>query len=381
VRQTVDGLQAAASHYHARAAAGLGRTLAKTGRWTDSQRLENFGHRVDEGCQRLAERTRNGMTQGLDQAVSDRWHEYKTNGSYAVSRDLARVATEVGTLVVGPETLLGKAGSAGRAAEGLSDLGRAARFEVRAAGFARDGQWGRYANEAVQGLCAEMKAGQAPAGVESALGRLADSPLSNGKSLREYRGSLGDQTDSLQFYATRTRDNLHTPVRGRYAEAGPPGLPSVAERTQTLLAKGEVPGLHLMTGTIGERTIELTRTVDRGAKGAVWHHTPLGNPSTRGQIMDHLDSLYRKSLDPKLGLDQTVASVGEMHWWLAQAMPLERGSASLSDMLARSIFDARGIETGPWKRGVLPDLEAFVTEQGDFAKGYGQLFESAPRWQ
>jgi hypothetical protein len=64
-----------------------------------------------------------------------------------------------------------------------------------------------------------------------------------------------------------------------------------------------------------------------------------------------------------------------MHWWLAHAMPDLRGSAAKTELGMRAVAAAHGMDLPPFRRGVIPDLEAFVTQRNAFSEGYPALFE------
>lgn len=59
-------------------------------------------------------------------------------------------------------------------------------------------------------------------------------------------------------------------------------------------------------------------------------------------------------------------------------MPDERGSAAKSELTVRALARTVGLTLPPFKQGVLPDLEAFVTSQEGYRNHYGRLFERPP---
>ncbi|MCS4509737.1 XopAH/AvrB family type III secretion system effector [Xylophilus ampelinus] len=91
------------------------------------------------------------------------------------------------------------------------------------------------------------------------------------------------------------------------------------------------------------------------------------------RIMKHAESLYSRALDPDIDDGQALAAMGELHWWLAHAMPDVRGSAAKAELSVRSIAQARGMDLPPFQRGIVPDLEAMTTARSDFVKNYSQM--------
>jgi Avirulence protein len=103
---------------------------------------------------------------------------------------------------------------------------------------------------------------------------------------------------------------------------------------------------------------------------------------TRLRDMDHvtpdLEKLFKAALEPGLAPQEHLRAMGDLHWLLAHAMLDARGSAAKSEMLVRAVGYAVGIELPPFARGIVPDLEAFLTPREEFADHYGQLFTRPP---
>lgn len=91
------------------------------------------------------------------------------------------------------------------------------------------------------------------------------------------------------------------------------------------------------------------------------------------RIMEHAESLYSHALRPDIDNSQALSTMGELHWWLAHAMPDERGSAAKSEFSVRSIAQARGMDLPPFQHGILPDLEAMTTARSDFVENYPRM--------
>ncbi len=91
------------------------------------------------------------------------------------------------------------------------------------------------------------------------------------------------------------------------------------------------------------------------------------------RIMAHAESLYNHALDPEIDNSQALSTLGELHWWLAHAMPDHRGSAAKSEFCVRSIAQARGMDLPPFQQGIVPDLEAMTTTRSDFVREYSHM--------
>ncbi|RQM37110.1 XopAH/AvrB family type III secretion system effector [Erwinia psidii] len=92
-------------------------------------------------------------------------------------------------------------------------------------------------------------------------------------------------------------------------------------------------------------------------------------------IMEHVNGLYNKALDPHLSDSKFIKNLANIHWWAANAMPDKRGSAAKAELCVRSIAQARGMDLPPLRHGVVADLEAMTTPREKFVKNYMSMFE------
>lgn len=76
--------------------------------------------------------------------------------------------------------------------------------------------------------------------------------------------------------------------------------------------------------------------------------------------------------------EEVVAAVAEVHWWAANIMPFERGSAGAIDALAKAMLKRHGVESGLWRVDVSPDVEAMLLPLAEFVRVYPSFFETAP---
>ena len=96
------------------------------------------------------------------------------------------------------------------------------------------------------------------------------------------------------------------------------------------------------------------------------------------RVMAHAEGLFSRAADPSLARADTVSTLGELHWWLANAMPDERGSAAKAELTVRSIAQSRGIDLPPFASGVVTDLEAMTTPREEFVGSYPSMFSRSP---
>ena len=70
--------------------------------------------------------------------------------------------------------------------------------------------------------------------------------------------------------------------------------------------------------------------------------------------------------------------IAKMRWILAHAMPWERGSDAIANVLMRAMYKAVGAKTYPLAKGVSLDLEAYCTELEDYQNNFATYFEKPP---
>lgn len=80
------------------------------------------------------------------------------------------------------------------------------------------------------------------------------------------------------------------------------------------------------------------------------------------------------------GLNEIMETAATIQWLIAQSTPYNRGSASIANVVTKSLMNAYNIETGPFKKGKSPDYEAFYRNLDDYIKIYPSLFEKMPEF-
>lgn len=92
-------------------------------------------------------------------------------------------------------------------------------------------------------------------------------------------------------------------------------------------------------------------------------------------IVNHVEHLYGSLMERPRTREELLPRLGELHWWMAHAMPDGRGSAAKTEMGMRAIALAHGIALPPFRRGIVPDLEAFMQDMETFSQGYADMLE------
>lgn len=137
-----------------------------------------------------------------------------------------------------------------------------------------------------------------------------------------------------------------------------------------------------------DKSVQLTKTFYNLENFEIhWQHTDAQNIQKvidySSKIYQNLNSLRNELLkknDKNLLLNKINKKIAELHWYLANAIPYERGSAGIVDVLTKSIYESMYIQTSPWKKGLSPDMEAFVTPVNEFIEKYPSYFDSPPKF-
>ncbi|RMP10537.1 XopAH/AvrB family type III secretion system effector [Pseudomonas syringae group genomosp. 3] len=93
------------------------------------------------------------------------------------------------------------------------------------------------------------------------------------------------------------------------------------------------------------------------------------------EVLAHVEGLYNQALDASVSDSQALSILGEIHWWVANAMPDHRGSAAKTEFSVRAIAMARGMELPPMRHGIVADLEAMTTSREAFVRHYNNFFD------
>jgi avirulence protein len=220
---------------------------------------------------------------------------------------------------------------------------------------------------------------------------------------QDWRGSTVSDRDSRDFglgserrdHGVGSRDM--TPLVGSYAyisdrcKQRSDGTLEYPERNSKRYSiRDDIDGKTIALTSVSIRTVwGETSASDYMAANRRGEHWPPGGPppfrinhtsvANAQRIMDHAESLFSRVLNPRLPQANALATLGELHWWLAHAMPDVRGSAAKAELCVRSLAQARGMDLPPFKPGFVPDLEAMIRPRPDYVAGYASSFSRPPQ--
>lgn len=149
--------------------------------------------------------------------------------------------------------------------------------------------------------------------------------------------------------------------------------------------------LHIMKTIVKRKKIPLTETYKilefpKGVKVEsdgdsnevfLWHHT---RPEYIPDMMAYIKNLYTKILKIKNDkVDEIIPKISEFQWLLCQTAPFRRGSAGITDVITKTLFEAKRIQISPWKQNIAPDLEALTQNLDNYRINYPKLFQTLPK--
>ena len=68
-------------------------------------------------------------------------------------------------------------------------------------------------------------------------------------------------------------------------------------------------------------------------------------------------------------------NIAQIHFLVTNALPFERGTAGIANILTRSMYKALGIDLPAVKHNVALDLEAFCQPLEEYKKNWNNFFE------
>ncbi len=97
-------------------------------------------------------------------------------------------------------------------------------------------------------------------------------------------------------------------------------------------------------------------------------------PEYLEEINDHLSGIWDKVLYEKNSEDK-IALIAQFHWWFSNAMPFERGSAAIGEVLTETLLKGTGHK---WekKKHLLIDIEALLEPcMEEFVRKYPSYYD------
>lgn len=109
------------------------------------------------------------------------------------------------------------------------------------------------------------------------------------------------------------------------------------------------------------------------------------SPADAQLMRDHAITLFQSVMNATYpnsdtGLQAALNSIAEIHWWLAQATPYQRGSASIAEFVAKVAMVHHNIDFSGWQSDVLADVEAMIASKEHYQSHYSELFIHPPRF-
>jgi hypothetical protein len=96
-------------------------------------------------------------------------------------------------------------------------------------------------------------------------------------------------------------------------------------------------------------------------------------------ILDKVVNIAKNLNDSTKTNEERIKLIAEIHWWLANAMPWERGSAAISHMFAIALMSNYGIAVNQRSKGVIIDLEAFLKNKNEFINNYLSFYQNSEK--
>ncbi|MBS2010388.1 MAG: hypothetical protein JST01_25280 [Cyanobacteria bacterium SZAS TMP-1] len=138
---------------------------------------------------------------------------------------------------------------------------------------------------------------------------------------------------------------------------------------------------HIATATIEGQEFQLVTTWNSKANGLTWllPRSKELNAAARTRIDKLFDGLLQESGErsPSV-LNAQMDRVAEMEWLNAQTWKYSRGSAGISQLESRTWMELAGIDSGKYRAGIDPNLEALSRSLPDFKQAYPSFFKTPP---
>lgn len=133
----------------------------------------------------------------------------------------------------------------------------------------------------------------------------------------------------------------------------------------------------LMPSSDGQTRHGLTGTTLRQPEGDLPFSATLAHtsPSLIPELLSRAEELHKQLVALPKSEDQNkkrIVLLGQITWYLTNAMPYQRGSASIAEWYNMTMISRLGIQIGP--RGGSIDLPAFRTPFEDYAANYENIW-------
>lgn len=134
----------------------------------------------------------------------------------------------------------------------------------------------------------------------------------------------------------------------------------------------EINGEKLILTSVGfKKGYKIGEEVKLGNCAVILHT----RPTNAKKVMNYVEELYNAALEES-DPEKLTEQLGEIFWWICQAKPWNLGDPSIAELLIRTVWDSKGLESPPWNVGVIPWVKASMEpDVKEFAKNFKNLFE------
>lgn len=139
---------------------------------------------------------------------------------------------------------------------------------------------------------------------------------------------------------------------------------------------------HQASTEIEGRNVLLVKTHrDNLNNGACWELVQ--SPRTKELVQKRKEELFTELMATRNNrgdttLKEQLDRVAEMEWLSGQVWRFDRGSAGISQLQARTWLETAQIDSGKFRKGIDPNLEALTSSLTDYKANYPKFFRKPP---
>jgi hypothetical protein len=158
----------------------------------------------------------------------------------------------------------------------------------------------------------------------------------------------------------RLRKDMYTKLTEQYQE--------ISERVAVKYPQLLTSGIYSTKAILNEKEITLSEI--QPSLALLQHTNYLHIPS----ILTHVETLYERAA-ASVDKEEIIYLSGQIFWWVCQAKPWQLGDPSIAEMLFRSLWEEKGIESPSWGPSIIPWVEVSVEfDVETFARNFPSLF-------
>ena len=255
---------------------------------------------------------------------------------------------------------------------------------INSAGYAKDEKWALGAIDIIDGAKKEINRG-----------------ISFNYLINEIANQYNQMSKKIGYFSTfgKMRENglrCNTTINKQYdiykskfvnlIENDPENTKLTNPRSASVVGDKKLHTMKYVWGS-GNRFVILNKslvTIREGADNSKEVKCQIFSPGTRAIpiVYKKIDSIFRRvqnnndELTPE-NIDKITKDVAKVHWLISQTRPYYRGSAGIADIMAKSLFESKGIQVSPYKKDINPNLEAFVRSDSEYVNEYKNFFSES----